>query len=322
VRRRAFITLLGGAAATWPIAARAQQTAIPVVGVLDSVAQASIFSAFRGGLNDAGYVVGRNVVLDVRSTDRYDQLPALAADLVSGQPAVLVALGGPATPAAKAATTTIPIVFSIGGDPVELGFVANIGRPGGNITGATFFTAHLLQKQVGLMRELLPKARAFGVLVNPRNPRAGADLASVRAAANTLGIEVHSANASGKSDFEAAFALFQSTHTDALVILGDPVADRERGSLAELAVRHSLPAMYFSRGFPQVAGLISYGASAADAHRQAGHYTGRILRGEKPADLPIVQPTKFELVINLKTAKALGLEVPPTLLATADEVIE
>jgi len=309
-------------AASWPIAVRAQQPAIPVVGVLDSIAQASAFSALRAGLNDTGYVVGRNIVLDVRSTDRYDQLPALAADLVSGQPAVLVALGGPATPAAKAATTTIPIVFSIGGDPVELGFVANIGRPGGNITGATFFAAHLLQKQVGLMRELLPKARAFGVLVNPRNPRAVADLASVRAAADTLAIKVHAANVGGQSDFEAAFALFQSTHTDALVILGDPVASRERGSLAELALRHAIPAMYFSRLFPQVGGLISYGASGADAYQQAGRYAGRILRGEKPADLPIVQPTKFELVINLKTAKALGVTIPDRMLALADEVIE
>jgi len=322
VKRREFIAVLGGAAASWPIAVRAQQPAIPVVGVLDSIAQASAFSALRAGLNDTGYVVGRNIVLDVRSTDRYDQLPALAADLVSGQPAVLVALGGPATPAAKAATTTIPIVFSIGGDPVELGFVANIGRPGGNITGATFFAAHLLQKQVGLMRELLPKARAFGVLVNPRNPRAVADLASVRAAADTLAIKVHAANVGGQSDFEAAFALFQSTHTDALVILGDPVASRERGSLAELALRHAIPAMYFSRLFPQVGGLISYGASGADAYQQAGRYAGRILRGEKPADLPIVQPTKFELVINLKTAKALGVTIPDRMLALADEVIE
>jgi putative tryptophan/tyrosine transport system substrate-binding protein len=322
LKRREFIAVLGGAAAAWPLAARAQQQAMPVVAVLDSVGETPLWSAFRGGLNDAGYFVGRNVVLDVRSTDRYDQLPALAADLVSGEPAVLVALGGPATPAAKAATTAIPIVFSIGGDPVELGFVASIGRPGGNITGATFFTAHLLQKQVGLMRELLPKARAFGVLVNPRNPRAVADMASVRAAAGSLGIEVHTANASSKSDFEAAFAAFQSTRIDALVILGDPLTYLERGSLAELALRHAIPAMYFAREFPQVGGLVSYGANSADAYRQAGRYTGRILRGEKAADLPVVQPTKFELVVNLKTAKALGLTVPQTLLVAADEVIE
>jgi putative tryptophan/tyrosine transport system substrate-binding protein len=319
--RREFIALLGGAAA-WPLAARAQEAAIPVVGVLDSVADAFHFSAFRNGLSDVGYVIGRNVVLDVRSTNQYDQLPALAADLVSSHPAVLVALGGPATPAVKAATTTIPIVFSIGGDPVELGFVANIGRPGGNITGTTFFTAQLLQKQVGVMRELFPKARAFGVLVNPRNPRAVADLASVRAAAGMLGIEIYGANASAKSDFEGAFAAFQSKNVDALIILGDPLASREEKGLAEITLRQAVPAMYFAREFPQAGGLISYGASSPDAYWQAGRYVGRILKGERPGDLPVLQPTRFELVINLKTAKALGLEIPPTLLAIADEVIE
>jgi putative tryptophan/tyrosine transport system substrate-binding protein len=322
IGRRKFLATLGGAAAAWPLAARAQQAPIPVVGVLDSVADAFHFSAFRNGLSEAGYVIGRNVVLDVRSTNQYDQLPALAADLASSHPAVLVALGGPATPAVKAATTTIPIVFSIGGDPVELGFVANIGRPGGNITGTTFFTAQLLQKQVGVMRELFPKARAFGVLVNPRNPRAVTDLASVRAAAGMLGIEIYGANASAKSDFEGAFAAFQSKHVDALIILGDPLASREEKGLAEMTLRQAVPAMYFAREFPQAGGLISYGANSPDAYWQAGRYVGRILKGERPGDLPVLQPTRFELVINLKTAKALGLEIPPTLLAIADEVIE
>jgi putative ABC transport system substrate-binding protein len=321
IGRREFLATLGGAVA-WPLAARAQQSAIPVVGVLDSVADAFHFSAFRNGLSDVGYVIGRNVVLDVRSTNQYDQLPALAADLVSSHPAVLVALGGPATPAVKGATTTIPIVFSIGGDPVELGFVANIGRPGGNITGTTFFTAQLLQKQVGVMHELFPKARAFGVLVNPRNPRAVADLASVRAAAGMLGIEIYGANASAKSDFEGAFAAFQSKNVDALIILGDPLASHEEKGLAEITLRQAVPAMYFAREFPQAGGLISYGASSPDAYWQAGRYVGRILKGERPGDLPVLQPTRFELVINLKTAKALGLEIPPTLLALADEVIE
>jgi putative tryptophan/tyrosine transport system substrate-binding protein len=321
MRRRKFITLLGGAAA-WPLGAGAQQAPIPVVGVLDSVADAFHFSAFRNGLSEVGYIVGHNVVLDVRSTNQYDQLPALAADLVSSHPAVLVALGGPATPVGRAATTTIPIVFSIGGDPVELGFVASIGRPGGNITGTTFFTAQLLQKQVGVMRELFQKARAFGVLINPRNPRAVADLASVRAAADTLGIEIYPANASAKSDFEGAFAAFQSKHVDALIILGDPLASREQKGLAEMTLRQAVPAMYFAREFPQAGGLISYGASSPDAYRQAGRYVGRILKGERPGDLPVLQPTRFELVINLNTAKALGLEIPPTLLALADEVIE
>jgi ABC-type uncharacterized transport system substrate-binding protein len=321
MRRRELITLLGGTA-VWPLAAHAQQPAIPVVGVLDAVADAFHFSAFRNGLNEGGYTIGRNVVLDVRSTNQYDQLPTLAADLVSSHPAVLVALGGPATPAVKAASTTIPIVFGIGGDPVELGFVTNIGRPGGNITGATFFTAQLLQKQVGLMHELLPKASAFGILVNPRNPRAVADLASVHTAAGALGIEIYAANASAPSDFERAFTTFRSKHVDALVILGDPLPSRERKGLAEMALREVLPAMYFAREFPLVGGLISYGASSPDAYRQAGLYVGRILKGERPGDLPVLQPTKFDLVINLKTAKALGLEVPPMLLALADEVIE
>jgi putative ABC transport system substrate-binding protein len=321
MRRRDFITLLGGAVA-WPLTARAQQSAIPVVGVLDSVVETPIFSEFRSDLNDAGYVVGRNVVLDVRSTDRYDQLPALAADLVSGQPAVLAALGGPATPAAKAATTTIPIVFSIGGDPVELGFVSNMGRPEGNITGVTFFTAHLLQKQVGLMHELLPKARAFGLLINPGNPRHVADLDRARAAAGTLGFEIYAANASAKSDFEGAFEALRSKHVEGLVILGDPLASRERKDLAQIALREALPAMSFGREFPQIGGLLGYGASAPDAYREAGRYVGRILKGERPGDLPVLQPTKFELVINLKTAKTLSLEIPPNLLALADEVIE
>ncbi len=322
MRRRQFIALLGGAAAAWPLAARAQQAPIPVVGVLDSVADAFHFSAFRNGLSEVGYIIGNNVVLDVRSTTQYDQLPALAADLVSSHPAVLVALGGPATPAVKAASTTIPIVFSIGGDPVELGFVANIGRPGGNVTGTTFFTAQLLQKQVGIMHELVPKAQTFGILVNPQNPRAVADLESVRGAAGALGIEVYAANASAKSDFERAVAAFQSKHVDALLILGDPLASREQKGLAEMTLRQAVPAMYFAREFPRAGGLISYGASSPEAYWQAGRYVGRILNGERPGDLPVLQPTRFELVINLKTAKALVLEIPPTLLALADEVIE
>jgi putative tryptophan/tyrosine transport system substrate-binding protein len=322
MKRRAFISLIGGAVVTWPLVARAQQAPIPVVGVLDSVANALPFSAFRNGLSEVGYIIGHNVVLDVRSTNQYDQLPALAADLVSSRPAVLVALGGPATPAVKAATTTIPIVFSIGGDPVELGFVANIRRPGANITGTTFFTAQLLQKQLGVMRELIPKARAFGVLVNPQNPRAVADLASARAAASTLGIEIYAANACAKSDFDAAFAAFQSKHVDALIILGDPLASREEKGLAEMTLRQAVPAMYFAREFTQAGGLISYGASSPDAYSQAGRYVGRILKGERPGDLPVLQPTRFELVINLKTAKALGLTLPDKMLALADEVIE
>jgi len=321
-KRREFITLLGGAAAAWPLVARSQPPAMPVVAVLDCIGGGAALPPFRSGLGETGYAVGRNVVLDVRATDQYDQLPALAADLVSGHPAVLVALGGPAAPAAKAATTTLPTVFSIGGDPVELGLVDNIARPGGNITGTTFFTAELLQKQVGLMRELLPQTSAIGVLVNPQNPRAMADLAKLRIAAGTIGIEIHVATAVAKSDFEAAFATFQSRHINGLVIPGDPLVLRERAALTQLALRHSMPAVMGGREFVQAGGLFGYGASLADAYGQAGRYAGRILKGERPGDLPVLQPTKFELIINLKTAKALGLTVPPTLLAIADEVIE
>jgi putative ABC transport system substrate-binding protein len=321
MQRREFITLLGGAA-VWPLAADGQQAAMPVVGLLDSFGDSAVLPTFRNGLSDVGYTVGRNVVLDVRSTDQYDRLPALAADLVLGRPAVLVALDGPSARTVKASTTTIPIVFSVGGDPVELGLVTNIGRPGGNITGVTFFTAQLLQKQIGLMRELFPKARAFGVLANPRNPRAMADLASTRAAADAVGIEIHVANAVVGTDFEDAFAILQSKHIDALLMLGDPFIARERARLAELALRHGIAAMMFWRQFAESGGLISYGANSLDAHRQAGRYAGRILNGEPPETLPVLQPTRFELVINLKTAKVLGLAIPPGVLAIADEVIE
>jgi putative ABC transport system substrate-binding protein len=322
MRRRTFITLIGGAAAAWPFAVRAQQPTVPVIGMPDSFGDSVVLPAFRNGLSEVGYTVGRNVVLDVRSTDQYDRLPALAADLLLGHPTVLVALDGPSARVVKASTTTIPIVFSIGGDPVELGLVTNTGRPGGNITGVTFFTAQLLQKQVGLMRELFPKARAFGVLANPRNPRAIADLASTRAAAEAMGIEIHVVNAVIRTDFEEAFAALQSKHIGALLMLGDPLIARERARLAELTLRHGIAAMMFWRQFAESGGLISYGASPPDAPRQAGRYAGRILNGERPETLPVLHPTRFELVINLKTAKALGLAVPPTLLALADEVIE
>jgi putative tryptophan/tyrosine transport system substrate-binding protein len=315
VRRREFITLIGGAA-SWPLAVRAQQP-IPVV-----FADSAVLPTFRNGLTEVGYTVGRNVVLDLRSTDQYDRLPSLAADLVLGRPAVLVALDGPSARVVKAATTTIPIVFVIGGDPVELGLVTNIGHPGGNITGVTFFTAQLLQKQVRLMRELFLNARAFGVLANPRNPRAMADIASARSATDAIGIEIHVANVVVRTDFEEAFALLQSKHIDALLMLGDPLIARERATLADLTLRHGIAAMMFWRQFAESGGLISYGANSLDAHRQAGRYCGRILNGELPETLPVLQPTRFELVINLKTAKVLGLTIPPTLLALADEVVE
>jgi putative tryptophan/tyrosine transport system substrate-binding protein len=322
LKRRGFITLLGGAAVSWPLSARAQQPAMPIVGVLDSVGSPTVLPAFRDGLTETGYVAGRNVALDVRSTDNYDRLPELARDLAYGRVAAIAALGGPSAPPAKAASTTIPIVFSIGGDPVELGLVDNIRRPGRNITGVTFFTAQLLQKQIGLMHELLPKAHAFGLLVNPENPRAQADLGNAQAAARSLNIDLHIANASAKREFESAFATFQQKHVAAIIIPGDPLVFRESSSLAMLTSRYAMPAIMGAGTFARSGGLLGYGASVTDAYRQAGTYVGRILKGERPGELPVLQPTKFELVINLKTAKAMGLAMPATLLALADEVIE
>jgi len=303
------------------MAARGQQS-MPVIGVLDSYGDTAVLPAFRDGLSESGYTVGGNVVLDVRSTDQYDRLPVLAADLVSDHPKVLVAVDGPSARVAKATTATIPIVFSVGGDPVALGLVSDIAHPSGNITGVTFFSAQLLQKQVGLMHELFPKARTFGVLADPQNPRAVTDLVSVRVAADSIGIEIHVVNAVAKTDFEEAFTELQSRHIDTLLVLGDPLTARERGRIAELALRYELAAMMFMRRFAESGGLISYGASDLEAERQAGRYAGRILRGERPGELPVLQPTKFDLVINLKTAKALGLTIPPGVLAIADEVIE
>ena len=321
LKRREFITLLGGAVAAWPLAARAQQPAMPVVGVLDSVGTSAV-AAFRSGLSETGHVEGRNLAIELRATDQHDRLPALAAELVHRQVAVIAAIGGLSAPAAKVATATIPIVFSIGGDPVELGLVSSLNRPGGNITGATFFAAQLLQKQVGLLRELLPKAAVLGVLVNPNNPRAQADVSSVQAAARSLGFEVHAVNASTEHDLDTAFASLHRRRADALIICGDAFVLRASTGIAALAARHAVPAIFASREYAEAGGLMVYGASLTDSHRQAGIYAGRILKGEQPGDLPVMQPAKFEFVINLKAAKALGLAIPPTLLALADEVIE
>jgi ABC-type uncharacterized transport system substrate-binding protein len=319
MRRREFIAFLGGTAA-WPLAARAQQPAMPVIGVLDTVGNA--MTAFRGGLSEVGYVEGRSVTIELRATDQNDRLPAFAAELVRRQVAVIAALGGPSAPAAKVATATIPIVFSIGGNPVELGLVDSLNRPGGNITGVTFFAAQLLQKQVGLLRELVPKASVLGVLVNSSNPRAKADVASVQAAARSVALETHIVNAGTERDLDTAFASLVQRRVEALLIGGDPFILRACTEIAALTARHAIPAIFASREYAEAGGLMTYGASVTDAFRQAGVYTGRILKGEKPSDLPVMQPTKFEFVINLKTAKALGLAIPPTLLALADEVIE
>jgi putative ABC transport system substrate-binding protein len=278
--------------------------------------------SFRKGLYETGYLEGRNVAIELRSTEQYGELPALATELVRRQVAVIAALGGLAAPAAKAATTSIPIVFSIGGDPIELGLVSSLNHPGGNITGITFFAAELLQKQVGILHDLVPKAAVIGVQVNPKNPRHQADLSSVQAAAGKLGLDLHVARAGSESDLDLAFAGLARSNAGGLIIAGDAFFLHMSERLAALAKQHRIAAIYVARKFAQVGGLATYGASVTDSFRQAGVYVGRILRGEKPGDLPVLQPTKFELVINLKTAKALDLDVPLSVQQLADEVIE
>jgi ABC-type uncharacterized transport system substrate-binding protein len=321
VKRREFITLLGGAAAAWPLAARGQQPVRPVVGILNSAGDKWV-AAFRKGLGEEGQIEGRNVAIELRSTEQYGEVPSVAAELVQRRVAVIAALGGPAAAAAKAATATIPIVFSVGGDPVELGLVPNINRPGGNITGVTFFAKQLLQKQVGILHDLVPKASVVGVLINPNNWRHQADAVEVQAAVRTLGLDVHVENAGSEHDLDSAFAGLVQRHAQAIVIAGDAFFFRVSTKLVALAEQHSVPAIFGSREFVDAGGLMSYAASLAEAHRQAGIYVRRILKGEKPGDLPVLQPSKFELVINLKAAKALGLTIPPGVLAIADEVIE
>jgi len=327
MRRREFITLLGGAAATWPHAARAQQPAMPVVGMLNSGnrdAYATRNAAFLKGLGEVGFSEGRNVAIEHRyADDHYDRLPGLAAELVQRPVAVLFAAGGGVAPqVAKAATATIPIVFTGGFDPVKAGLVASLNQPGGNVTGTTFLTNALEAKRLGLLHELLPQASVIGVLINPKNASVATVRADLSEAARGLGIELRMAQASSEGEFDAAFAGFDQDGVRALLVASDAAFAGNAKSLITLAERHKLPAIYFVREFAAVGGLMSYGTSFADAHRQAGAYVGRILKGEKPADLPVVQSAKFEFVINLKTAKALGLTYPPGLLAIADEVIE
>jgi putative tryptophan/tyrosine transport system substrate-binding protein len=322
MRRREFISLVGCAAAAWPVAAHAQQPSLPIVGILDDSGSPWWVAAFRQGLNEGGLIEGRDVATDLRSTEQYSDLRPLADQLVQRQVAVIAALGGVPAQVAKAATTTIPVVFAVGGDPVEIGLVPNINRPGGNITGATFFAAQLLQKQVGILHDLVSKATTIGVLVNPNNPRHQSDEHDVQTAARTLGLEVHVAKAGDEPDLDAAFVDFADHAAGALIIAGDAFFLVKRAKIISLAAHHGIPMIYNVRDYVISGGLISYGPSVPDVCRQVGIYAARIVKGEKPADLPVVQPTKFDLVINLKTAKVLGLSVPQTLLATADEVIE
>jgi putative tryptophan/tyrosine transport system substrate-binding protein len=326
MRRRAFITLLGGAAAL-PLAAGAQQPVMPVVGLLGGHTSSEwrpFIAAFNLGLNETSFVEGQNVRIEYRWAEgHYDQLPALAADLVRSRVNVIVAVGGVnSAVAAKAATQDIPIIFLTGRDPVELGFVKSFNRPDGNLTGINLQNAELEPKRLDLLRELVPNASTIAILINPDNKNHQSRVDAMGVAVRAGGQQVVVVGAAADRDFEAAFVTLAQRRAGALIVSPDPFLDSHRDRLVTLTARHAIPAMYQWREFVQAGGLVSYGTSLADAHRQLGNYAGKILQGTKPADLPVVQPTKFELVINLKTAKALGLDVPPTLLALADEVIE
>jgi ABC-type uncharacterized transport system substrate-binding protein len=327
VNRRLFITLLGGAAAAWPLAAQAQQPALPVIGFLwnqSGDAFPDRLRAFRQGLKDSGYVEGENVAVVYRWAEgRNDRLPVLAGELIHRQVAAIVAAGETAAFAAKAATTTIPIVFSLGEDPVKLGFVASLARPGGNLTGINFFNIELVAKRLELLRELIPGASHVAVLVNPTNPASSEQSRrNAETAARAMGLQIQILNASTSREIDAAFAAFVRERVDALFVSPDGFFNSRRVQLATMAARHTIPMTSATREIAEAGGLMSYGTNLADVWRQLGVYAGRILKGAKPEDLPVVQSSKFELVINHQTARMLGLTVPPSLLSTADEVIE
>ena len=326
LRRREFITLLGGAAA-WPLAARAQQPAMPVVGFLSSRSpgeSAGVVAAFRQGLGETGFVEGQNLVIAFRWAEgHYDRLPALAAELVNLRVAVLFAAGGPPSAlAAKATTSTIPVVFSAVNDPLRVGLVSSLNRPGGNVTGMSLFTSDMIGKMAQLLKEMVPGAAALAYLVNPSSPSEEIYAREAPVVSSALGIRIPVLNASTEHDLDDAFASLGKTGADALVIPPEPFFDSQRDRIVALAARYAVPMIAGLREYVVAGGLMSYGASLPDSYRRAGIYVGRVLKGEKPADLPVMQPTKFDLVLNLKTAKALGLAVPDRLLALADEVIE
>jgi putative ABC transport system substrate-binding protein len=325
MKRRELITFLGGAAAAWPLAAHAQQPALPVIGLLGSATASEwtpYVGAFHQGLGDAGYVENRNVAIEARwANGQYDRLPAMAAELVQLRVTVIVAFSTPAAHAAKAATTTIPVVFTTNRDPVQIGLVASLNRPGGNMTGSTDLDVEVGPKVLELLHEAVPTAKIMALLVNPTN-YTETQSRSLQAAARAFGLQLHVLNASTERDFDTVFATLRQMSADGLIVVSDVFFNTQSRKLATLTIRHAVPAISQDRAFAAAGGLMSYSGSITDSYRQAGIYTGRILKGEKPGDLPVVQATKVELIINLKTAKALGLNIPNTLIGRADEVIE